>query len=425
MDHQYPNKKSLVGWIGYDWANSAFSTTVMAGFFPIFFKSFLAEGVDPAQSTAWLGAANAIGVFLVGLTAPVLGTLSDAGGYKKRFLAGFALLGIVATAALAFIPRGGALAGAVFYGVACLGHASSFVFYDSLLPSVTTKKNIDFVSASGYAWGYLGGGLLFALNVLMYQKPEIFGISDGVAAVKFSFISVALWWGVFSLPLFFWVREPRAENQKTELSVLQNARRAIREIKTTVSRIGQYKVVMVFLIAFFLYNDGVGTIIRMAVDYGMSIGLATSDLILALLIVQFIGFPSALLFGKITRVMHPRKGIFVCIGIYLFAAAWAFQMDSSMEFYLLAALIGLVQGGIQALSRSYYTRLIPEGKSGEFFGYYNLLGKFSGILGPLLIGGISVLTGSNRIGILSISLIFIAGGLVLLKVRDEPAGDAS
>jgi len=419
MSQKYPNKKSLVGWIGYDWANSAFSTTVMAGFFPIFFKSFLAEGVSSAQSTAWLGAANAIGVLFVGLTAPILGTLSDAGGYKKRFLAGFAFLGILATAALGFIPKGGALVGAVFYGIACLGHASSFVFYDSLLPSITTKKNIDFVSASGYAWGYLGGGLLFAVNVLMFQKPDLFGISDGVSAVKLSFVSVALWWTVFSLPLFFWVREPKAENQNTGLSVLKNATRAVSEIRTTLSRIGQYKTVMIFLIAFFLYNDGVGTIIRMAVDYGMSIGLATSDLILALLIVQFIGFPSALLFGKITKFMSPRKGIFICIGIYLFAAAWAFQMDSSMEFYLLAGIIGLVQGGIQALSRSYYTRLIPEGKSGEFFGYYNLLGKFSGILGPLLIGGISVLTGSNRIGILSISLIFIGGGLVLFKVPKE------
>jgi len=419
MSQKYPNKQSLVGWIGYDWANSAFSTTVMAGFFPIFFKSFLAEGVSSAQSTAWLGAANAIGVLFVGLTAPILGTLSDAGGYKKRFLAGFAFLGILATAALGFIPKGGALVGAVFYGIACLGHASSFVFYDSLLPSITTKKNIDFVSASGYAWGYLGGGLLFAVNVLMFQKPDLFGISDGVSAVKLSFVSVALWWTVFSLPLFFWVREPKAENQNTGLSVLKNATRAVSEIRTTLSRIGQYKTVMIFLIAFFLYNDGVGTIIRMAVDYGMSIGLATSDLILALLIVQFIGFPSALLFGKITKFMSPRKGIFICIGIYLFAAAWAFQMDSSMEFYLLAGIIGLVQGGIQALSRSYYTRLIPEGKSGEFFGYYNLLGKFSGILGPLLIGGISVLTGSNRIGILSISLIFIGGGLVLFKVPKE------
>ena len=410
------NRSAVFGWVLYDWANSAFATTVMAGFFPLYFKNYISAGMKATESTAYLGWANALGAVLIALSAPMLGAISDASCTKKRFVAIFSGIGILSTILLAWIPQGGALLASIIYALASLGFAGSISFYDSLLPGITTQDNVDMVSASGYAWGYLGGGLLFGINVLMYQRPSFFGLSSAIEAVQYAFISVGLWWAIFSIPLFVFVREPLTY-MKQPLPLLRSIGRAMHELSGTFSRVRNFKMTALFLLAFFLYNDGVGTTIKMAVDYGLSIGIGAGDLIGALLLVQFIGFPAALIMGKIAKRFSPKTGIYICIVVYLVVIAFAAKMSSGKEFYVLAALIGLVQGGIQSLSRSFYARLTPKDRSGEFFGLYNLLGKFSGILGPIMVGQIGLLSGNSRIGIISISLLFLAGGIILSRCR--------
>jgi UMF1 family MFS transporter len=412
-DHK---RSEIFGWVLYDWANSAFATTVMAGFFPLYFKNYISMGMKATESTAYLGWANALGAVLIALSAPILGAISDASCTKKRFVAFFSGIGILSTILLAWIPQGGVLPASIIYALASLGFAGSISFYDSLLPGITTQDNVDTVSASGYAWGYLGGGLLFGLNVFMYQRPSLFGLSSGIEAVQYSFISVGFWWAIFSIPLFVFVREPRTYLQKP-LPLFRSIGRAMRELSGIFSRVRNFKMTALFLLAFFLYNDGVGTTIKMAVDYGLSIGIGAGDLIGALLLVQFIGFPAAILMGKIARRFSPKTGIYICIGVYLIVIMLAAKMSSGREFYVLAGMIGLVQGGIQSLSRSFYARLTPKDRSGEFFGLYNLLGKFSGILGPVMVGQIGLLTGNSRIGIVSISLLFLLGGGILSRCR--------
>ena len=414
------DKKAVWSWAMYDWGNSAFATTVMAGFFPIFFKMYYSAGVDVVESTAKLGIANSLAGFVVAIFAPILGTISDYGGYKKKFLFLFCYLGVLMTACLAILSQGQWLLATILYALGTLGFSGSNVFYDSLLPSISTKKNIDFVSSLGYAMGYLGGGILFALNVLMYQKYEWFGMASAASAIKWSFVSVGAWWAFFTLPILFWVKEP--VGVKTHNGSLgANIVKGLKELKHTLVRIKNLKMLLILLVAFFLYNDGVGTTIKMAVNYGMSIGFETSDLIMALLLVNFVGFPGAIIFGKIAQRFHPKKPIYFAILVYIFAVTWASQMQEVWEFYVLAVLIGLVQGGIQALSRSYYSRLIPEERAGEFYGLYNLMGKFNGIIGPLIITVTVLLTRSQRVSIFSISILFVLGGF-LLSFVDEKKG---
>lgn len=409
------SRRAVWSWILYDWANSAFATTVMAGFFPIFFKLYYSAGTDVTVSTAKLGVANTISSLAIALAAPILGTIADRGSYKKRFLALMTFIGITMTACLSWIHQGDWITASIIYAIANLGFGGCMAFYDAMLPLIAERKNIDYISSLGYAMGYLGGGVLFLFNVIMYQKPEWFGLADGTAAVQWSFLSVAIWWAVFSIPIFLWVQEPQAPSQGT---ILGHAREAFAELGATFSRIRSYRTAMIFLAAFFLYNDGVGTTIKMAVDYGLSIGFKSSDLILALLLVQFVGFPCALLFGKFSSRFHPKRAIFFAIAVYLFILFWATQMSAVWEFYFLAVLIGTVQGGIQALSRSYFARLIDEERAGEFYGFYNLLGKFTGLIGPALMGFTGLLFASPRVGILSVTILFLAGGF-LLRFVDE------
>lgn len=422
----YQGRKAATGWVLYDWANSAFSTTVMAGFFPLFFKSYYNSGVDPAESTARLGWANTVASLAIALLVPLVGAVSDAGAYKVRFLAAFTLLGSIATASLAGFGAGQWVGAAAAYVLAsfCFGVAISV--YDSLLPVVAKRDRVDYLSSLGYSLGYLGGGVLFLVNVLMYQNPSLFGLADGAQAVQASFLTVGVWWLAFSIPAFAWVREPKPlECGAPESGLGGGLRRSFasgtRELRRTLSGLARYKTVLLFLAAFFLYNDGVGTTIKMAVDYGLSIGFETSDLIQALLLVQFVGFPCAYLFAKLSFRFHPKQGILFSIAVYLLTLFWAFRMQQRWEFYVLAILIGAVQGGIQALSRSFFSRLIPEERSGEFYGIYNLLGKFTGLIGPIMMGTVGLWLGSARYGILSLSVLFLAGGALLLKV-DEARG---
>ncbi|MDJ0805678.1 MAG: MFS transporter [Gammaproteobacteria bacterium] len=407
-------KRGVLAWAFYDWANSAFATTVMAGFFPVFFKQYWSTGVAATESTFRLGLVNSIASLVIVCLAPVLGAIADQVGGKKGFLLFFAALGIISTGALQLVAMGSWMAALVLYGLGLIGFSGSNIFYDALLVDVADKPHYDKVSSLGFALGYLGGGLLFAFAVLMTLYPDVFGLVDAAEAVRLSFILVALWWALFSIPLFFLVRETGVESPaKDWLSG------GFRQLAMTFRKIRQLRMTFLFLLAYWCYIDGVDTIVRMAVDYGLSIGFDANNLMVALLITQFVGFPAALLFGRIGAKRGPKQGIMLAIFVYLLILLWAYRMDSIWEFYLLAMAIGLVQGGIQALSRSLFARLIPHDQAGEFFGFYNMLGKFAVVIGPVLMGWVGVLSGDSRMAILSVSLLFVMGALLLARVDVE------
>ena len=407
------NKRAVWSWAFYDWANSAYSTTVMAGFFPLFFKEYWADPNNPSQSTFYLGMANSIASMVVAALAPLLGSVADQGSAKKKFLTFFAFLGVIMTGGLWMVAQGNWQMAVLFYVIATIGFASGNVFYDALLPGLASEERVDAVSSLGFGLGYLGGGLLFLVNVFMYLKPEIFGIPDGATAIKLSFLSVAVWWAVFTIPLILFVPEPK----NYENIDFNNAiRMGWVQLVQTFKEIRNMKVVGTFLLAYFFYIDGVDTIIRMAVDYGMSLNFPGESLIIALLIVQFVAFPAALIYGWLASKIGAKTGIMVGITAYSFITLLGYFMTEAWHFYVLAILIGLFMGGIQALSRSLYTRIIPPDKSAEFFGFYNMLGKFAAIIGPALMGTIALVTGSARLSILSILLLFILGAFFLNKV---------
>ncbi len=430
------DKKAVWGWAMYDWANSAYVCTVMSAFFPVFFKEYWSYGVNVNMSTAQLGFANSIASLLVALMAPILGAIADKGSAKKKFLILFAYLGVLMAAGL-FLVQKGQWGWAIFiYVMGTIGFSGANVFYDSLLPSIAGEDKIDFVSSLGYSMGYLGGGLLLAVNVFMTLKPDFFGLSNAAEAVRYSFLTVALWWGMFTLLIIFWVPEKKAV--RTDKSEDSFVTAGFKQFAATFRKIRHLKVVFLFLLAYWFYIDGVDTIIRMAVDYGLSLGFQSNDLILALLIVQFVGFPAALVFGKLGEKWGVRKSIYLAIAIYMCVTVWGAMMTQKMEFYILAIVIGLVQGGIQALSRSYYSRLIPKDKAAEFYGFYNMLGKFAVIMGPVLMGIVGLIvrrmlmppspTGeqlieigqtASRWGITSLLILFIVGAILLYFVDEE------
>ena len=421
---QTNNKKAIFGWAMYDWANSAFATTVMAGFFPIFFKQFWSVGADTTMSTARLGLANSIAGIAVALCAPVLGAIADKGTSKKKFLLFFAFMGIVMTLALYMVSKGNWPMAVLLYVFATVGFSGGNIFYDSLITGIASEKRIDFVSALGFSFGYLGGGLLFAINVWMTLSPATFGFAGPGEAVRFSFLTVGIWWAVFSIPLFLFVREPAGVGPKSDVNMVKAG---FGQLRDTFQEIRHLKTIFLFLVAYWLYIDGVDTVIRMAVDYGISIGFKSNDLIVALLITQFVGFPSAIGFGFLGGKIGAKRAIFVAIAVYLFVTIWAPFMRHNTEFYVLAIIVGLVQGGIQALSRSFYAKIIPVEKSAEYFGFYNMIGKFSAVIGPVFMGGVGLLIRSmgyssnmaSRISITSISLFFIGGGILLYFVNQE------
>ncbi|MCW8891160.1 MAG: MFS transporter [Sedimenticola sp.] len=408
----------ILSWGFYDWANSAFATTVMAGFFPLFFKQYWAADLSANESTFMLGSLNAVASLVVVILAPLLGAIADKGSSRKRFLLYFAGMGVVMTGSLSLVAAGSWGLALALYVFAVIGFSSGNIFYDALLVEVADEPCVDQVSAFGFALGYLGGGLLFSVNVLMTLNPDWFGLPDAASAIKTSFLMVAIWWALFSIPVLLFVHEP---DKQTSSSLRENVRAGVGQLRNTLSRLKQLRQAWIFLLAYWLYIDGVDTIVRMAVDYGLALGFDANGLILALLITQFVGFPAAIAFGRLAQQWGARNSLYLCIGVYLVIILWAYQMNEVWEFYLLATAIGLVQGGIQALSRSYYIRLIPKDKPAEFFGFYNMLGKFAAVFGPLLMGGVSLATGSPRLSILSVALLFIAGAL-LLKCVDEEAG---
>jgi UMF1 family MFS transporter len=365
-------------------------------------------------ATLRLASASSCAAIIVAVLAPALGAIADRGGAKKKFLAFFAATGIAMTAGLSLAGSGQWGVALTLYALACVGFLGANVFYDSLLVSVAEEDKFDLVSALGYALGYIGGALLFAFNIWMVLQPERFGLPDKAAAMRWAFVSVAVWWAVFSLPLLLRVREAAPAGPKAGLWATVTA--GFRQLRETFREIRQLRAVWLFLLAYWLYIDGVDTIVQMALAYGGELGLPAAGLMRALLITQLVGFPAALVFGKLGERIGARFAILIGLAVYVGVCVLGYRMHHVRDFYLLAVIVGLVQGGVQALSRSLYARLIPADKAAEFFGCYNILGKFAAVLGPMLMGGVGVATGNPRLGILALIVLFVAGGALLLRV---------
>jgi UMF1 family MFS transporter len=410
-------RRPVVAWALCDWANSAFATTVMAGFFPVFFKQYWSAGAEASLSTFRLGVANGIGSLVIALLAPLLGAMADRGGARLRMLAFFTFLGALMTALLQQVAQGDWAAAAILYSLAGFGFAGGVIFNDALLVDVSEPREYHVVSAFGFALGYAGGGLLLLLNVAMVRNPAGFGLADATEAVRLAFPMVAGWWVLFTVPALLWVRERRPARP---LGLPAAAAAGWRELRATIGEVRRYRPMLWFLLAYWMYIDGVNTIIKMAVDYGLSLGFPQQSLIAALLITQFVAFPAALAFGWIGSRIGARNGIFIAISIYSAATIAAFWMHDVTHFYWLAGVIGLVQGGIQSLSRSFFATLVPPGKQGEFFGFYNMMGKFAAVLGPLMVGITALATGETRYGMLSIIVLFAGGAILLARVRQRP-----
>ena len=387
----------------------------MAGFFPVFFKSYWADEMSAVESTAQLGTANAVASVLVVLLAPALGVTADRAGRKKGLLMMLATFGILMTLGLFLVAQGQWLLALVLYIGGVIGFAGGNVAYDAMLLEVAERRELERLSALGFALGYLGGGLLFAVNVLMVLHPEWFGLADQTSAVRYAFLTVAVWWAVFSIPVMLFVREPPILAVSRSPGWLH----AWQELLISWRLLRGLPNALTFLIAYWCYIDGVDTVIRMAVDYGLSIGFAAESLLTALLVTQFVGFPAALVFGRIGDRIGAQRAIWVALAIYAIVVVWAAGVTETWEFFALAVMIGLVQGGVQAMSRALFARLIPAEHAGRLFGLYNMMGKFAAILGPVLVGWVALATDSPRAGILSILVLFIAGAWLLAHVDVE------
>jgi UMF1 family MFS transporter len=488
------HRRAIRAWVMYDWANSAFVTTIGAAVLPVFYSAVAAKGaLTPVQASGNWGYTNTIGMLIVALAAPALGAIADYSGSRKRFLGTFAAVGILAASLLVLVSTGDWLLASAFYIVGEIGFSGSLIFYDSLLPHVAGPDEMDMVSARGYALGYLGGGLLLAINILWIQMPDLFGItalgarfgvSGAEMASRLSFLSVGIWWAVFSIPLFRHVKEPpqaRLEAERAESPVSGGFSRLIR----TFRELRLSRQLLVFIVAFWIYNDGIGTIIKMATIYGAEIGIGQVDLIGALLLTQFVGIPFSLLFGRLPRKddphqafflsmvlynavtipligmaaprlgitsgpvavalvlvsqligflfsrlvgqrafaglargMNTKNAILLALAVYALVAIWGYFMHTAVEFWLLAVMVGLVQGGSQALSRSLFGNMMPKAQTAEFFGFYDMSSKFAGLLGPLVFAVVGQLAGSSRLSIISLIVFFIVGAVILSRVNEE------
>jgi UMF1 family MFS transporter len=413
----YP-KRQLWAWACYDWANSAFVTTVMVAFFPIFFREFWAKDLPSEAITLHLGTANSIASLLIMCLAPLLGTIADQGGLKKTLLAAFMLLGASATLMLTVFDMGQWQWAMTAFIIAVIGFLGGNIFYDSLLVDVAAEKDFNRASAFGYSMGYLGGGILFTLCVTLTLKPQWFGLDSASSAVRWAFGMTAVWWVVFSLPLLLWVTERGTENG-VRPALLTLVKQAFGQLWQTFLHVRRLRTVGLFLLAYWLYIDGVDTVIAMSVDYGKALGFDSGNLIQALLITQFVAFPAALVFGWLGNRWGAKRGILLGLLGYVLITIGASQMQTVNGFYALALSVGLVQGGVQALSRSLFASLIPSEQAAEFFGFYNMLGKFASVLGPSLVGWVGLLTGSPRLGLLALLILFGLGGFLLWKVPER------
>ena len=403
----------MLAWAFYDWANSAFALAVLTAFVPVMLAGTWNDGAPSTVTTFRLGLANGLASLIVVLLAPMLGAMTDQARQRKPWLALFTVLGIVTTMLLGGIGPGDWQFAMLLFVLASVGFFAANSLYDAMLIDVAEPEAFDRVSAFGYGLGYLGGALLFTVSVILLARPATFGLESQSAAIQVTFVLVGIWWGVFSLPLLLWVKERHTGPPPVAGAFLAG----LRQLRGTVRSLGADRNLLWFLAAYWLYIDGVYTIIKMAVDFGLSQGLSATDVTGAILLTNFIGFPAAIGFGALGQRLGARQAIYLALGVYVVATLLAVFLTTAVEFYALAATIGLVQGGVQSLSRSLYARLIPPEKSGEYFGFFNMLGKFSSILGPVLAGTAALVTGSQRVGILSILVLFISGLWLLTRVR--------
>jgi UMF1 family MFS transporter len=374
-------------------------------------------GVGEADATAYWAYTTSIALLLVALLAPVLGAISDYTGNKKRYIAFFAVLGIVGTGLFVFLGDDTYILGSILFIVGNVGFAGANIFYESLLPHIAKQDDIDQISTRGYALGYVGGGILLVINVLWYMKPEWFFMPNAGFALRASFFSVAVWWALFSIPLFRRVPEPPVVRTRQEgVNIL---RAGFGRLAHTFRQSRRYKQLMLFLVAFWIYNDGIGTIIKMATAYGDEIGIGLTDMTIALIIMQFVGIPFSFGFGRLARRLGTKRSILSGLGLYVLIAIAGYFMQTATHFYILAFAVGMVQGGTQALSRSLYAAMVPKSQSAEFFGFFSTSSKFAGIAGPLLFGVVSQLAGGSRLSIVSLIVFFIVGGLLLTRVDVE------
>jgi len=409
--------KKVFSWALYDWANSAYATIVLTVFFPLVFSNYWFTGTGTENSTTPLGIANAVASLVIVILAPVLGAIADKGGVKKLFLLMFLSIGVVFVCALYFVGQGEWLLALSIYALAGIGFSGANVFYDALIVDISDEDKLDTVSAFGYALGYLGGGLALVVAIVLSSFPTAFGFDDTSQAMLASFVMVGLWWAVFSIPLF----RNTTESQAREIGFKQAIISGLEQLLATFREIRQLKVVLLFLFAYWFYIDGVATMIRMSMNYGVRMGFDQMSLVQALLVTQFVGFPAAIIYGKLGEKYGTKLGIYFAIVVYMLVTGYAYFMDQVSEFYTLAIVVGLVQGGIQSLSRSLYARIIPKSKSAEFFGFFNMMGKFAAVLGPLLMAVVASLSGDPRLSILVIIVLFAIGG-VLLYFVDEKEG---
>jgi UMF1 family MFS transporter len=413
-------RPELRAWAMYDWANSAFVTTVIAGLFPPYFAAVACKGVDPDVATSRLATGTSIALAIIAVLSPILGAIADRAPIKKKMLGTFTSLGVITAALLATVGTGDWVLGLILFGLGNIFANGAFVFYDSLLPHVAREDELDRVSTAGYALGYLGGGVLLAINAVMVLKPGLFGLADAGAAVRWSCITVAVWWAVFAIPLFRRVPEPAHTIGRAERG-LAIVPAAFRDLAATFRELRRYRQALILLAAFLIYNDGVGTIIRMSTVYGASIGLKPGAMITALIVVQFVGIPASFAFGALAGKIGTRRAIFLGLAVYGAVSIYGYFMQTATDFFILAGMVGLVQGGTQALSRSLFASMIPKAKSSEFFGLFAVFEKFAGIFGPAVFAAATAIAGSSRPAILSVIGFFALGALLLARV-DVAAG---
>jgi MFS transporter, UMF1 family len=423
------HRRELRAWALYDWANSAVMTTIIAAVFPFFYTAVAGDGLPEGVAYSRFQIGTTIAIAIIAIASPILGAVSDYRGNKKRFLGGFLALGASAVGAMFFISHGDWLLGILLFMLANIGLMGSFVFYESLLPHIARNDEVDRVSTAGYSLGYLGGGILLALNLAWIMAPGAFGLPSGdgltpaqaTLPVRLAFLSVSVWWVIFAIPLFRHVPEPPRRLEADERPGEPPTRAALSRLRETISELRGYRQAFLMLLAFFIYSDAIGAIIRMATVYGAEIGLERDTMITAILLTQLIGFPFAIMFGVAASKFGAKPLVFVGIGVYMVISMLGFYMTTATHFLLLAALVGTVQGGTQALSRSLFATLVPRHKSGEFFGFFGVIERFSGIMGIMVMWAAGAVTGSPRPGILALIVFFIVGGLLLYRV-DIPAG---
>jgi UMF1 family MFS transporter len=413
--------KERRSWALYDVANSSFATTIMVAILPIYFNDVLASSLAPNLRSAYWAYFNAIAMIIVALVSPSLGYLADVCGSKKRYLAYYTVLGALGSFAFAVLEPGQWLMAGVLFVASLFAFHVGIIFYEALLPHISNEQNVHTISASGYAIGYLGGGILLAINLAWIQMPQTFGLPDAGFAVRLSFVSVGVCWILFSLPLFKHVREPRlVEARRLSWSLAVTA--AFR-LRGTFAELKRYPQVLLFLISFWAYSDGVGTIMNMATIYGREVGIASSDLILAILLVQFIGVPASFAFGPITQKIGPKNALFITLFVYTSVSIVAYFMTSALHFWILAVGVSLVQGANQAISRSLFASMVPLEKSGEFFGLFSIWSRFSGLFGPLVFGLLAEYTGGSRSSVIFVVALFVIG-IVALQFVDVDKGRA-